>query len=371
MNRDTAHYSEAGAVAEAIIAKTGQRIVLALPLGLGKANHIANAMVTKAAQDPSIHLDIFTALTLEAPPLDNELKRRFLEPVRSRLFGDYPPLEYAKRLREGALPANIRVNEFFFSAGQWLGIDRAQREYISANYTHAIEYVINRGANVVAQLVARREGPEGPEYSMSCNPDITVDLLEQRRNGGIDFVFAAQVNSELPFMDGDAQIPANEIDLLLDSPETDFELFSIPRLPLSLEEQAIGLHVAKLIPDNGTLQIGIGSVGDAVTQALIVRHNDNPRFKDLITQLTPNTESPLYQEDPFKQGLHGVSEMFVAGFLHLAHHGILTREVDSAILRAAFFVETHDFYKMLREMPDEERARSSPMEQKTARSSAV
>ena len=41
-------------VAEAIIARVGKKILLALPLGLGKANHIANALFARAAADPSI-----------------------------------------------------------------------------------------------------------------------------------------------------------------------------------------------------------------------------------------------------------------------------------------------------------------------------
>ena len=54
-------------VADAIIARVGKNIVLALPLGLGKANHVANALFARASADPSIRLHIFTALTLETP----------------------------------------------------------------------------------------------------------------------------------------------------------------------------------------------------------------------------------------------------------------------------------------------------------------
>ena len=59
------------------------------------------------------------------------------------------------------LPPNVEVNEFFFLAGRWLGVPLAQQSYISANYTHAVRYLVERGVNVVAQLVARRGDPRG------------------------------------------------------------------------------------------------------------------------------------------------------------------------------------------------------------------
>jgi acyl-CoA hydrolase len=52
-----------------------------------------------------------------------------------------------------------------------------------------------------------------------------------------------------------------------------------------------------------------------------------------------------------------VSEMFVDGFLALLRAGILKREVDGVLLHAAFFLGTKEFYRALREMPDDALAR--------------
>ena len=57
-------FDDADRFADAIVARVGKKIVLALPLGLGKANHVANALFARAAADASIDLRIFTALTL-------------------------------------------------------------------------------------------------------------------------------------------------------------------------------------------------------------------------------------------------------------------------------------------------------------------
>ena len=59
----------------------------------------------------------------------------------------------------------------------------------------------------------------------------------------------------------------------------------------------------------------------------------------------------LIEEKPFEAGLFGASEMFVEGFLELFHAGILRREVEGALLQAAFFVGSRAFYRELREMP--------------------
>ena len=345
--------------ADAIIARAGKSITLALPLGLGKANHIANALFARAAADRSIKLRIFTALTLEKPRSKPGLERRFVQPFSDRVFAGYPELAYGIALHKGELPSNIEVNEFFFEAGTRLGIAAAQQSYISANYTHALRYVIERGVNVVGQLVAKQVRGGETRVSLSCNPDLTLDLLACRARGECDFLFAGQVNSELPFMPGDADIAAAEFDLMLESPATDFPLFAPPREPIDLAEYAAGLHVARLVADGGTLQIGIGSLGDAVAQALILRHRHNAEFRAIVARLDPADRLPtrLREDAPFAAGVHGLSEMFVESFLDLLHAGILTREVDGTLLQGAFFVGSRAFYRALREMPEAERAK--------------
>src|SRR5262249_20137359 len=160
----------------------------------------------------------------EAPRAKTELERRFLDPISQRLFAGYPPLHYAAAVHRGGVPANIEINEFFFEAGQWLGSPYAQQHYISANYTHALPYVLDRGVNVVGQLMAHHADEAARPFSLSCNPDLTLDLLKLRRDGKADFLFCGQINSELPFLRNDAAIAAEELDCVLDNPSTDFPL---------------------------------------------------------------------------------------------------------------------------------------------------
>jgi hypothetical protein len=344
-------YADAHALTDAILRDCGSKLVVGLPLGLGKANHIANALCERAAANSAIRLTIFTALTLEKPTPKSELERRFIGPVIERLFGGYPDLDYAKWLHAGTLPKNIEVTEFFFLAGKWLRNGYAQQHYIAANYTHAVAGMLTRGLNVVLQLVAKRVVDGEVRYSLSCNTDTTLDLLKARAERKIDFKLIGQVNSELPFMPGPGDLAASEFHAILDSEATDFPLFAPPAEPIGDAKYAIGFHAATLIEDGGTLQIGIGQVGDALARSLIVRDRNNADFCAAVNRLSPG--EPVRALPPFVEGLNGLSEMFFEAFLGLIEAGIVRREVDGAWLHAAFFLGPKSFYRALREMPQD------------------
>jgi len=355
-------FSDPEAIAEDIIRDVGTNLVVGLPLGLGKANHVINALYARAAADRAINLTFFSALTLEKPKPASLLEKRFIGPVIDRLFGGYPDLTYAGALHAGMLPPNIQVIEFFFLAGRWLHVPFAQQHYISANYTHASSYLLSRGLNVVTQLVAKRVVDGVTRYSLSCNTDTTLDILRARAQGQASFKLIGQVNSELPFMPGLGDLPGDEFSAVLDSPATDFPLFAPPAEPISDTKYAIGLHAAGLVPDGGTLQIGIGQVGDALAQGLIVRHRDNSQFHTIMKRLAPGTEQLAgLQTGPFEKGLYGVSEMLFEAFLGLIEAGILKRDVDGVMLHGAFFLGPKSFYRALREMPPEQIARIQMM----------
>lgn len=347
------------AIADEIIRDVGTNLVVGLPLGLGKANHVANALYARAAADRSINLTLFSALTLEKPRPSSLLERRFIGPVIEQLFGGYPDLSYAGALHAGELPPNVTVIEFFFLAGKWLHTPFAQQHYISANYTHASAYLLDRGLNVITQLVAKRVVAGETRYSLSCNTDTTLDLLRVRAQGRASFKLIGQVNSELPFMPGPGDLPADEFSAVLDSPDTDFPLFAPPAEPVSDTKFAIGMHTAGLVPDGGTLQIGIGQVGDALAQGLILRHRDNAQFRSIMKRLAPAAE-PL-QSELFENGLYGVSEMLTEAFLGLIDAGVIKREVGGVILHGAFFLGPKSFYRALREMPADQLARIQMM----------
>src|SRR5262249_28675027 len=140
---------------------------------------------------------------------------------------------------------------------------------------------------------------------------------------------------------------------VLEGPRTEFSLFAPPKQPVEDAEYASGLHVARLVPDGGTLQIGIGQEGDAAVRALVLRHRHHAAFRETVERLGDGRG----ELEPFARGLYGVSEMVVDGFLELLDAGILKREVDGVLLHGGFFLGPKDFYRRLREMAPELLAR--------------
>lgn len=354
-------FHDADLCAEAIVDRVGRDLRLAIPIGIGKPILMVDALYRLAEADRRLQLTIFTGLTLTRPRLRSSLERRFAKPLIDRLFAGYPEPRYATAVRENCLPDNIRVNEFFLLAGRQLSNKVAQRSYISMNYSHVARYLESIETNVFAQLVAPH--PRTSRVSLSANPDVTLDLLpyitahQQSRK---PVVFAAETNRNLPYMPGEAELDRAHFDAVLEPQSRHYGIFTPPKEPVLLADYAMALHAACLVKDGGTLQIGIGSLGDAVTHALILRHTKNAQFRRLLAEL--GTPLPKGAElSPFSTGLYACSEMLVDGFLALKKAGILKRRVSTedgraALMHAGFFIGSQSFYRQLQEMPAKELA---------------
>lgn len=379
-------------IVDATIRRVGRKIVLGTPLGLGKANHLVNAFYRRAEADPSIHLTVFTALTLAVPRGASDLERRLRGPMNERIFGDYPEIAWVEALRRGTLPDNILIREFYVQPGTLLGSPAAQQSYTSSNYTHVVRDLIDAGINVLAQMVAAEDVDGRRRFSLSSNADLTVDLLphllERRKASkgqGDGVALLAQVNRRMPFLYGDAMVDPDVFDFVADGPDVDMPLFGPPKLPLGTADHLIGLHVSALIRDGGTLQLGIGSLGDAIVHSLRLRHGQNDVYRRALDDAgIAARHSRLIDAwggtTPFDRGLYAATEMLVDGFLDLYRDGILKRRVypDAAFQRAldageldetvldersgtgrvahgCFFLGPQSFYDGLRELPREER----------------
>ena len=365
-----------------VLARLPSHIHLGLPLGLGKANRFVNALYQRIRQLPERRLTIYTALSLGRPPLGEGLQRQFLEPFIERVFGDYIELDYLADLHRNSLPDNIHVEQFFMQPGSLLNSPAAQQDYVSSNYSHAARDINANGLNLVAQLIAR-DPQDASRLSLSCNPDITLDLLPmiaKRRAAGETILMLGHVHRDLPFMPGDAEMTAEDFDLLIDEEERT-TLFSTPHMPVSLQDHFIGLHASTLVRDGGTLQIGIGAMGDALVAALLARQADNSGYRAVLDDLDISPWYPLIEAEggivPFAQGLYGCSEMFVHGLMVLVDAGIVRRKVypdaerqalanagmldeslhtDGVCVHGGFILGPASFYQRLREVTHSKRS---------------
>ncbi len=309
------------------IAAVGNHLIIGAPLGLGKPVQLLNAFYHRVEADPSLSLHIYTALCLERPSPGTDIEASLAEPIIERLFGDYEELAFMKPLREGRLPPNITISEVYFKAGSMKNVPVAQQNYISSNYTHIARDMLAADINILAQMVAARDTPEGLAISLSCNTDISLeifDLLEQEQR---PLLVLAQIHDDLPFMQNDAEVPSERFDWIVRAPECNKTLFAVPNAPVPARDYAAALHASSLIEDGGTLQIGIGALGDAVAHMCIVRQQHNSQYRTLLEQLSAPGTVGADSYGLFNEGLYVSTEMFVNGMMHLIEHGIVKRHV--------------------------------------------
>lgn len=365
---------------DAVIQHLRGNIVLGLPLGLGKPLRFVNSLYQRARADPSIRLHIVTGLSLQPPQASSSLERRFLNPFKNRLYGAIPELDYAQDAARDALPDNVKVSEFFFQAANFLNQDQQQRDHICTNYTHVVRDLMALGLNAIAQMVTPANG--GDAVSLSCNPDLTLELLpllQERERQGTPVIRVAETNRNLPFLGQTAAVTKSAFDILLDDPASDYPLFSVPQTAITTQDHLIGFYASTLIRDGGTLQVGIGSLGSALIYSLCLRHTQNARWRQLYDKLEVSLRFPVAQEygstAPFTEGLYGCSEMMTEGFTELMDAGILTRRVpqdersldansrgsaelnadEGVVMHGGFFLGSRRFYDRLHRLTADER----------------
>jgi len=112
-------------------------------------------------------------------------------------------------------------------------------------------------------VVVHTTPPQGGLLSLGIEVNILpAAIAATRRRGGL---VIAQLNPEMPFTTGDATLAVDEIDLAVEVPAP------LPEAPLASSTTAaeeIGRRAASFVEDGGTLQLGIGSIPDAVTRQL-------------------------------------------------------------------------------------------------------
>ncbi|MBC7370399.1 MAG: acetyl-CoA hydrolase [Bdellovibrionaceae bacterium] len=359
------HLDSVEAATDYIFEKLGPALRVATPLGLGKPNNLLNEIYSRVAVGKNRSLSIHTALSLSPPNPKSALAQKFFGPFSERHWGlDYPVLKYFKSAVADKLPGNIKVSEFYFQAGSALSSKHLQRNYQSVNYTHVAENLLHDDINLVLQLVSKRSTANGDRYSLSCNPDVTLDVADLYRVGGKPLMIVGVVHPELPYIGGEAEVAPEFFSAVLESPQISHGLFALPRMPISLEDHLIGFYSSLFVEDGGTLQIGIGSLSDAIVSELILRQND-PRFYFSLYEKSKRRFSGQLDTDHlhtgrFEKGLYGLTEMLTDGFMHLRRANILKRFVSDEVsgnktyVHGSFFLGSKEFYSWLRDLQGED-----------------
>jgi acyl-CoA hydrolase len=159
-----------------------------------------------------------------------------------------------------------------------------------------------------------------PDAHGFCSLGTSVDAsLAAARNAK---VIVAQLNAAMPRTHGDTFIHVSQIDRAV---EVDIPPYEYPEEPVGDVERRIGEHIASLIPDGATLQLGIGAIPEATARAL---HDK----KDL--------------------GIH--TEMFTDPVMHLVESGAVTgrrKEINCGKVVSAFLMGTRRLYDWVDDNP--------------------
>ncbi len=160
-----------------------------------------------------------------------------------------------------------------------------------------------------------------PDKHGFCSLGLSVDVTRAATKAARKII--AQVNPNMPRTHGDGVIHISEIDALVAVDEV------LPEVSYSNQvgdkERIIGQYAAGIIEDRSTLQMGIGTIPDAVLQNL-------SGHKDL--------------------GIH--TEMFSDGVMHLMKQGVITnayKKKHKYKTATSFAIGTRDLYDFVDDNP--------------------
>jgi acyl-CoA hydrolase len=154
---------------------------------------------------------------------------------------------------------HVRHVALFFGGATRAGGQEGWIDFIP-NYFSEIPAQIERG-QIPADVVFSMASPMDAHgyFALSLGADYTMAAVARAR------AVVLEVNPNVPFANGNCHVHVSQVAALVESSDPVLEV-GLPKIgPV---QQAIGKHVAGLIEDGSTLQIGYGGIPDAVVMQL-------------------------------------------------------------------------------------------------------
>ncbi len=184
-------------------------------------------------------------------------------------------MRQADRLAPLTLMGGLRLDDYPFAAPEYAGklrfatwhmsprlVDAAARgdvDFVPARYFDSVSLFASGGAWGPDAVLVHTALPDRAGY---LSLGVSVHSLPAARRAPL---VIAQVNPRMPRTLGNAFLHRSQVDCRV---EVDEPLLEYPPSPVGPIERQIARHVASLIPDGATLQVGIGSIPQAVMEAL-------------------------------------------------------------------------------------------------------
>ncbi len=176
---------------------------------------------------------------------------------------------------EQGMEKYFRIKSLFVGENLRPYIDYDQFDYIPCFLSEIPSLFRQNKISLDASLI-HVSPPDAHGYcSLGTSVDVAKAALESSK-----YVYA-QVNQQMPRTHGDTFVHVRQLTRIL---EVDEPLPEVHSHSVSPEEQAIGQHVAELVEDGSTLQLGIGAVPEAVLRSL-TNHQNLGLHSELWTDL--------------------------------------------------------------------------------------
>jgi len=155
---------------------------------------------------------------------------------------------------------NLNIRSIYLGGARSKNLAQQKRFITPMNMSDAPSLFTTRKLPLNVALIQVSPPDDFGWMSLGISVDVTLAAARSA-----SFVIA-QVNPKMPRVMGKSFIHVNDVDLLVEYEE---ELLEIPSEQVSSEvAQQIGNHVAKLVEDGSTLQIGLDAVSQATVQTL-------------------------------------------------------------------------------------------------------
>jgi 4-hydroxybutyrate CoA-transferase len=171
------------------------------------------------------------------------------------------------------MEGHFRHNTFFVGANVRQAVQEGRADYVPIHLSE-IEELFRSGAMPLDVALVQCSTPDHYGYmSLGAGIDITLTAAKQARH------LIVEVNDQCPRTLGDAFLHVSQADAIVEASHPLAEYRQPEVLPVHL---TIARHVASLIPDSATLQMGIGAIPDAVMLEL-ASHKDLGIHSEMIS----------------------------------------------------------------------------------------
>ena len=162
------------------------------------------------------------------------------------------------------LSEHIRVNAMFISKNVRQAVNDGLADFTPV-FLSEIPKLFRTGRVPLDVAVAHVSPPDQHGY---CSYGVEVGVTKTAAESA--GMIIAEVNPNMPRTLGDSFIHVSQIDYFI---EVDYELPEIKPEPASDIQNRIAEHIAAIVPDAATLQMGIGGIPDAVLRRLTNHKN--------------------------------------------------------------------------------------------------